>query len=170
MARGLAGARAELIISAGVLLLGIGATIVAWRLPEAGGYARVGPNVAPKIVSAGIILLGIWLLAETFTGGYRARVPDDPAERGEHPFLASAFLWVSAGLVAQMALIGNAGFVIAGAVLFACVARGFGSQRWLRDAVSGFVLALLVFLFFVRFLNVNLPAGWLKPLLGAAGI
>jgi putative tricarboxylic transport membrane protein len=170
MARGPAGARAELIISAGVLLLGIVATIVAWRLPEAGGYARVGPNVVPKIVSAGIVLLGIWLLAETFTGGYRSRVPDEPGERGEHAFLFEAFLWVSAGLVAQMLLIGHAGFVIAGAVLFACVARGFGSTRWLRDAISGLVLAVLVFLFFVRFLNVNLPAGWLKPLLGTAGI
>jgi len=27
-----------------------------------------------------------------------------------------------------------------------------------------------VFLFFVRFLNVNLPAGWLLPLLGGAGL
>lgn len=170
MARGEAGARAELAISVGVLLIGTGATVVAWSLPEAGGYARVGPNVAPKIVSAGLILLGIWLLAETFTGGYRSRVPDEAEERGEHPFLLNAFLWVSAGLIAQMALIGNAGFVIAGAVLFACVARGFGSTRWLRDGVSGLVLALLVFLFFVRFLNVNLPAGWLKPILGAAGI
>jgi putative tricarboxylic transport membrane protein len=169
MARGLAGARSELIISAGVLLLGIGATVVAWSLPEAGGYARIGPNVAPKIVSAGLILLGIWLLAETVTGGYRSRVPDDPAERGEHAFLQCIRL-VTAGLVAQMLLIGNAGFVIAGAVLFTCIARGFGSTRWLRDAIVGLVLAVLVFLFFVRFLNVNLPAGWLKPVLGAAGI
>jgi putative tricarboxylic transport membrane protein len=153
MARGSAGARAELIISAGVLLLGIGASVVAWSLAEAGGYARVG----------------IWLLAETFTGGYRSRVPDDPAERGEHAFLLAAFAWITAGLVAQMLLIGNAGFVIAGVVLFTCVARGFGSTRWLRDAIIGLVLAVLVFLFFVRFLNVNLPAGWLKPLLGAAG-
>ena len=29
---------------------------------------------------------------------------------------------------------------------------------------------LAVFLFFVKFLNVNLPAGVLKPLLGVAGI
>ena len=170
MARGAAGSRAELVISVGVLLLGIGATIVAWKLPETSGYARIGPNVAPKIVSAGLILLGVWLLAEVFTGGYRARVPDDPTERGDHAFLWSAFAWVSAGLIAQMALVHTAGFVIAAAALFACVARGFGSTRWLRDAAIGLVLGLLVFLFFVRFLNVNLPAGWLKPLLGGAGI
>jgi hypothetical protein len=31
-------------------------------------------------------------------------------------------------------------------------------------------MGLGVFLFFVRFLNVSLPAGLLKPLLGSAGI
>lgn len=170
MAHRAAGSRAELIISLGVLLLGIGATVVAWRLPEAGGYARIGPNFVPKIISAGLILLGVWLLAEVFTGGFRARLPDDPAERGEHAFVPSAFAWVSAGLFAQMALIHTAGFVIAAAVLFTCVARGFGSTRWLRDTVYGLVLGLAVFLFFVRFLNVNLPAGWLRPLLGTAGL
>ncbi len=40
----------------------------------------------------------------------------------------------------------------------------------MRDACIGLVLALLVFYFFVKFLNVNLPAGWLSPILGAAGI
>jgi putative tricarboxylic transport membrane protein len=165
-----AAARAELIISIGVLLLGLGASVVAWRLPEAGGYARIGPNFMPKIVSAAISLLGVWLLAEAFGGGFRARVHDDPQERGEHAFLASAFAWVSAGLIAQMALIQTGGFVIAAAVLFACVARGFGSLRWLRDLAIGLLLALLVFMFFVHFLNVNLPAGWLQPVLGAAGI
>ena len=170
VARRATGSRAELVISLGVLLLGIGATIVAWRLPETSGYARIGPNVVPKIVSAGVILLGVWLLAQVFTGGYRARVPDDPAERGEHAFLWSAFAWVSAGLIAQMALIHTAGFVIAAAVLFTCVARGFGSTRWLRNPAIGLILGLLVFLFFVRFLNVNLPAGWLRPILGGAGI
>jgi putative tricarboxylic transport membrane protein len=69
-----------------------------------------------------------------------------------------------------MAIIGSAGFVLAGAVLFAGVARGFASRRPARDLALGLALSLAVFFFFVRFLNVNLPAGWLKPLLGAAGI
>jgi putative tricarboxylic transport membrane protein len=69
-----------------------------------------------------------------------------------------------------MALIHSAGFVLAAAVLFACVARGFGSLRWLRDRAIGLLLGLGVFLFFVRFLNVNLPAGWLQPILGGAGL
>jgi putative tricarboxylic transport membrane protein len=160
----------DLLLSLAVIALGVGAAAVALSLPSAGGYARIGPNVMPVVVSVGLILLGGVLLYECLSGGWRKRTPDDPAERGEHAFLPSAFAWVSAGLFAQMALIHSAGFVIAAAVLFACVARGFGSARWLRDALVGLLLGLAVFLFFVRFLNVNLPAGWLKPLLGTAGL
>ncbi|MFO1315408.1 MAG: tripartite tricarboxylate transporter TctB family protein [Burkholderiales bacterium] len=162
--------RAQLVLSLGVLALGIGAAVVAFALPEAGGYARIGPNFMPKVVAAGLVVLGVWLLAEVFTGGWREAVPDDPAERGEHAFVSGAFAWVSAGLLAQMALIHTAGFPLAAMALFACVARGFGSTRVVRDLASGLVLGLLVFLFFVKFLNVNLPAGWLLPLLGGAGL
>jgi putative tricarboxylic transport membrane protein len=164
------GGRVELILSLGVLALGLAASVIAFRLPEIGGYARIGPNFGPKVVSAGLVVLGVWLLAEVFTGGWRDRVPDDPAERGEHAFHRGAFAWVSAGLFAQMALIQNAGFVVAATVLYTLVARGFGSERWMRDLAIGLALGLGVFFFFVRFLNVNLPAGWLKPLLGTAGI
>ena len=161
---------AELIISLAVLLLGIAVAVGTAQLPSAGGYARVGPNVAPAVIAGGLILLGIWLLYETFSGGWRNSVADDPQARGEHNFQPSAFLWVSAGVIAEILLIHTGGFVIAQAALFACVARGFGSVKLPRDFAIGLVLGLSVFLFFVKFLNVNLPAGWLQPLLGGAGI
>jgi putative tricarboxylic transport membrane protein len=155
---------AEIALSIGVLALGIGMAAVTVTLPSEGGYAGIGPNFIPAVVAAGIILLGVWLGYEAFFGGWRNR-----AEQTE-VFEAHPFVWISAGLFAHMALIGWAGFVIAGTVLFACVARGFGSRRWIRDLSIGIVLALAVFVFFVKLLNVNLPAGWLSPLLGGAGI
>jgi len=161
---------AQRVVSAGVLLLGIGATVVALGLPESGGYARIGANFVPRLVAGGLVLLGVWLLAEAFTGGWRAAVPDTPEERGEHAFVAPAFAWIVAGLVGQMLLIQNAGFVIAAGVLFTCTARAFGSRRWPRDALVGLLIGLGVFAFFVHFLNVNLPAGWLRPVLGTAGL
>ena len=164
------GALAELALSAAVLALGIFVAVVAAGLPGSRSYSAIGANFMPAMVGGGLIVLGIWLLVEHFTGGWRAREPDDPAERGEHAFHLGAFAWVSAGLFAQMALIHSAGFVLAAAALYACIARGFGSARLLRDAAIGLAIGLAVFLFFVHFLNVNLPAGWLKPLLGAAGI
>ena len=155
---------AEIALSFGVLALGIGVAAVTATLPSEGGYAGIGPNFIPAVVGAGIILLGVWLAVEALTGGWR-----NSSEQTE-VFEARSFLWISAGLFAQMALIGWAGFVIAATVLFACVARGFGSRRVARDLGIGLLLALGIFLFFVKLLNVNLPAGWLAPLLGGAGI
>ena len=162
------GSPGELALSAGVLGLGVFAAIVTARLPGEGGYAGIGPNFIPAVVSAGLLVTGAWLLWEALAGGWRNR---GEIEAGaEHAFHAGAFGWITAGLAAHMALIGWAGFVIAGAVLFPCVARAFGSTRVARDAALGFALSLAVFLFFVKMLNVNLPAGWLQPLLGSAGI
>ena len=161
---------AEVALSLGVLALGMGVAGVTATLPSEGGYSGIGPNFIPAVVGAGIVVLGLWLSFEAFTGGWRGAVPDDARERGEHAFQAAAFGWISAGLFAHMVLIGWAGFVIAGAVLFGCVARGFGSTRIARDLALGLALSVGVFLFFVKLLNVNLPAGWLAPLLGSAGI
>ena len=161
---------AEVALSLGVLGLGIGVAAGTAMLPSEGGYAGIGPNFVPGVVGAGLILLGVWLAYEALAGGWRSAPPDDPSARGEHSFHAASFAWISIGLFAHMALIAKGGFVLAGAVLFACVARGFGSTRPARDAAIGLVLAVAVFLFFVKLLNVGLPAGWLAPLLGAAGI
>jgi putative tricarboxylic transport membrane protein len=161
---------AELALSLAVLLLGIAVAAGTAQLSGAGGYARIGPNASPAVIAAGLILLGTWLLYEALSGGWRNRVPDYPELRGEHPFHTAAFFWVSVGLFLQILLIHRAGFVLAQAALFACVARGFGSAKLLRDLSFGLVLGVAVFLFFVKFLNVSLPAGWLAPILGGAGI
>ena len=161
---------AEVALSVGVLALGVGTSVGTMLLPSAGGYARIGPNFMPGVTGAGLILLGVWLLYEVLTGGWRNMPPQDARSRGEHAFHAGAFAWVSVGLFAHMALIQSGGFVLAGAALFACVARGFGSPRFLRDLAIGCAIALAVFAFFVLVLSVNLPAGWFAPLFRLAGI
>ena len=120
---------AELIISLAVVALGAAVAVGTTRLSGASGYARIGPNAAPAVVAGGLFLLGLWLLYEALSGGWRNSIPDQPEARGEHRFYISAFIWVSVGLFAEMLLMDRAGFVLAQAVLFACVARGFGSVR-----------------------------------------
>jgi putative tricarboxylic transport membrane protein len=158
---------AEIALSLGVLGLGGGAAAITAALPAEGGYSGVGPSFFPAVVSAGLVALGLWLLYEALSGGWRHGVADDAEARGEHALHAGAFVWVSAGLFAQILLIDSAGFIPAQAVLFAAVARGFGSRRLARDLAIGMLIAAAVYLFFVRFLNINLPAGWLAPLLGS---
>lgn len=144
----------ELSLSAGVLAVGLGAAAVTATLPSEGGYAGIGPNFMPGLVSAGLIVLGARLFYEALTGGWRRAVVH------QDQFQGAPFLWVSAGLFAHMALLAWAGFVVAGTLLFALVSRGFGSRRLVRDVALGAALALAVYLFFTQVLNVNLPAGW----------
>ena len=77
---------AELTLSLAVLGLGVAVAVGTSQLSSAGGYAKIGPNVAPAVVSGGLILLGIWLLYETLSGGWRNASPDEPEARGEHRF------------------------------------------------------------------------------------
>lgn len=161
---------AEIALSLGVLALGVGIAAGTAMLPSEGGYAGIGPNFVPGVVAACLLLTGAWLAFEAFSGGWRNAPPDDARERGEHAFDLAAFGWVTVGLFAHMALIRWGGFVVAGTVLFACIARGFGSRRIARDVAIGVLLSLGVFLFFVKLLNVGLPAGWLAPLFGTAGL
>ena len=89
---------------------------------------------------------------------------------------SNAFLFVKSGLLAvrqtgldgvdrAIAVIGP-GFLIGqpaarGALplLFAATARAFGSARPLADLGVGAILALVIFLFFVKLLGLSLPSG-----------
>jgi putative tricarboxylic transport membrane protein len=65
-------------------------------------------------------------------------------------------------LATDLLLIDSAGFVIASTLLFALVARGFGSRRPARDATVGLALAALVYAAFTHGLGIALPAGVLR--------
>src|SRR5262245_48502970 len=119
---------AELIISFAVVALGVAIAVGTTRLSGGGGYARIGPNAAPAVVAGGLILLGLWLLYEALSGGWRNAISDAPEARGEHSLPTSAFVWVRVGLFAEMLLIDRAGFVLAQAALSPCVGGGVGSS------------------------------------------
>ena len=154
--------RPQVAVAAGVALLG---ALILWGatyLPTEGGYAQVGPGVVPRIVAVIILVLGAFLLREAFTGGFRGL--DEEAEE-RMPMDWRAFAWVSGGIIGYGAFIEHAGFVLASTLLFVLVARGFGSRRWLLNAVTGLVLAVAVFAIFNYGLGLTLPAGVLKGVL-----
>ena len=79
----------EVLIGVGVLAL---AAFLAWGatgISSEAGYAGVGPNFLPWVVSAALAVCGVWLLWEARSGGFRDREAPSGAARGDWP----AFLW-----------------------------------------------------------------------------
>ncbi len=149
----------QVAVAAGVTVIG---ALVLWGsfyLPTGGGYAQVGPGVVPRGVGIIVLLLGALLLRESLTGGFRG--VDEEAEL-HLPMDWVAFAWVSGGIIAYGVLIEYLGFIFSSTILFVMVARGFGSRRWLMNAVTGLVLAVLVYAIFNYGLGLTLPAGILK--------
>jgi putative tricarboxylic transport membrane protein len=152
----------QVALAAGVLSLGAFILWGSFHLPTGGGYAQVGPGVVPRIVGIGVLVLGAMLAREVFTGGLRG--VDEEAE-SRMPVDWSAFAWVSAGIIAYGLLVERLGFILASMVLFALVARSFGSRRWALNAVIALLLASAIFAIFTYGLGLMLPPGVLKPLL-----
>lgn len=165
------GARSiQTLIGVGVVLTGLAMTAGALAIPSAAGYSGVGPNFLPWAVSLALILCGGFIIREARTTGFRHMEEPSGADRGYWP----GFVWVSAGLLANAALITTIGFILSCALCFVLAVRGLrGSQGqsgaglriWLMDAVTGLLIAAPVYWMFTQFLAINLPGltstGWL---------
>lgn len=151
----------EFLLALGIAALGLFFALQTSAIEVSPSYARVGPRVFPWAISFTLIALGLWLAREAWTGRWASAESSDTAPE----FDWRAFGLIGAGMVAHMALIGRAGFVIASTVLFVCVARAFGNRRILRCSAIGSILALVVYVGFTRGLGLNLPAGLLSGIL-----
>jgi putative tricarboxylic transport membrane protein len=149
---------AEVVLGLGVAAIGVFIAVETSRLTVAPLYAKVGPGVIPYLVAGGLILLGLLFAAQAWRGA-ASRPPQAEASDWR------ALVVIGIGLILQMLLLERAGFVIASAVLFVCIAYGFGSRRYLRDAVIAILLAVVVYIGFTRGLALPLPAGLLKGIL-----
>ena len=149
------------------------AAVLAWGavgISSDAGYAGVGPNFLPWMVAAAMAVCGVWLLWEARSGGFRHMEAPTGAPRGDFVALA----WVSAGILANAALITTIGFVLSCALCYLLAVRGLRASegkpagdvsRTVRDAIAGMVIAAPVFWLFTKLLAVNLPGvtgtGWL---------
>jgi putative tricarboxylic transport membrane protein len=148
-------------LAIGVIVLGL---VMAWQIqliPEAAGYARIGPRFFPGLIVTGLILCGGALLLKASrptavaTEGDKLAGDADEAERGETDL--RMFLLASGALLAHMALIGLIGFTLAGTLLCFGICYALETKNPLRDAALSFLLAWGLFHLF-KTLGLNLPA------------
>lgn len=161
----------------GQLLVGVGALGVAavlaygaTSISSEAGYAGVGPNFLPWVVSGALAICGGLLVFEALTGGYRRLETPSGAPRGDWHALA----WVSAGVLLNATLITTIGFILSCALCFTLAVRGLRAsegklsgnlRQTVIDAVTGMLIAAPVYWLFTKLLAVNLPGlsstGWI---------
>ena len=149
----------QVAVAAGVVAIGAAILWGSFYLPTGGGYAQVGPGVMPRIVGTLLLFLGVLLLRESLTGGFRG--VDEEAEV-HLPMDWIAFAWVSGGIIVYGLLVEPLGFIFASTILFVMVARGFNSRRWALNVATGLILSIGVYAIFNYGLGLTLPPGILK--------
>jgi len=170
MADAVAATRHQTLIGAGALVLGALMALGAWSIPSAAGYAGVGPNFLPWLVSVVLMVFGVWLIVHARSGGWREMDKASGAAAGDWPALA----WVAAGVVANAALITTIGFILSCTLCFMLAVRGLrssegkphgGARGLVMDFVTGFLIAAPAFWLFTKLLAINLPgltaSGWI---------
>ena len=151
-------AGAGLAIGLGLIAIAsvIGFDTMQMQVPPS--YARVGPQIFPYIIAIGLAITGAHIAWKSYRGG------DEVVDEVEPTDWKSVGIIV-AGLIAHMNLLKPLGFVPAGLILFMSVAFAFGSRRYGRDTIVGFLLVLFAYLGFTYGLGLQLPPGILKGLL-----
>ncbi|OYQ40099.1 tripartite tricarboxylate transporter TctB [Rhodoferax sp. TH121] len=162
--------RQQTALALGVLLIALGLASGAWVIPSEAGYAGVGPDFLPWVVSVALLLCGGFLLWEARTGGFR----DLEVDEDEPAPYWLGFVWMSAGLLVNGALITTIGFIFSCTLCFVLASRGVrmsqgqpagGARSWLLDAVVGLLISAPVYWMFTKFLAISLPgltqSGWL---------
>jgi len=158
----------QALVGVGVLLLALGLALGALFIPANAGYAGVGPNFLPWVVSIALGICGVLLIRKARRGGFLHM----EAHGGEHPYWAG-FAWMSAGMLLNAALITRIGFILSCVLCFVLAARGLrsaqtsdrlGAKSWLMDTVVALMIAAPVYWMFTKFLGINLPglteSGW----------
>ena len=160
----------QTVVGVGVLVTGLLLGFGAISISSEAGYGGVGPNFLPWLVSIVLTICGLFMLWEARSGGFRELDAPSGAASGYWP----GFVWVSAGLLLNAALITTLGFILSCTMCYVLAVQGLrratgansnAPKTWLMDIVTGFLIAAPVFWMFTKFLAINLPGitatGWI---------
>lgn len=159
--------------SAGAAVLAVALWMgwAAWHIPAMQGAQSTQAAWVPGLCAVALAVCGVWLMAEARSGGWR--------NMGAASRMAGMQIthcaWVAAGLLVNVLLIAQIGFVLASALCYVLALQGLRRaahggqalrlQHLLKDAAWGLGLSALVLALFTRVLGVALPvltdSGWL---------
>jgi putative tricarboxylic transport membrane protein len=160
----------QALVGVGALAVGVVYAIGATQISGEAGYGGVGPNFLPWLVAVAMLACGAFLVREAASGGFRQMEEPSGAETAYWP----GFAWMSAGILANAALITTIGFILSCTVCFVLAVRGLrssqGATGWsaggvAKDVAVGIAIAAPVYWMFTKLLAINLPGltatGWI---------
>lgn len=134
----------------------------AASLPQTAQYAAIGPGLFVTAIGAGLVVLGAVLTLQIARGEQFA--PQDSEDAmSDAPADWRALAMAVAAAALPLLTIRQLGFPLTATLVFALVARAFGSRRPVLDLAIGLAISLLAYFGFIR-LGVSL--GGFLPLLG----
>jgi putative tricarboxylic transport membrane protein len=163
--RGTGRGRAELLVAAFLLVLGVVVLVDAALLkPGLSQRGPVGPRAVPIVVGVLLLVTAALLAVDILRGGR-----GEP-EGGEDIDLARGTDWravllLSAAFGANVVLIERVGWPISVAVLFTGCAYALGSRHFIRDPLIALGLSIGTWYLFAEGLGIGLPVGVLKGIL-----
>lgn len=148
------------IVALAVLLTGIGVLWASTLIHVSPAYARIGPAIFPRIVGAALVVMGVLLLLNATRGQWQCEATDPE----EPPLDLVPLAWVAGGLLLNLLLIAQIGFILSSTLMYLLVAKGFGAQRIWLAALVGFVLALVAYFGFAQLLGLRMGGGLIEDL------
>lgn len=113
-----------------------------FALPDAAGYGGVGPGAFVMFIGAGLMVLGLALMAQISRGESFDPQAAESAEAHAAPSY-KALCFAAAGAAVPMLTMQALGFPLTAMVAFALVTHAFGSRRVVFDSAIGLLLGVI---------------------------
>jgi putative tricarboxylic transport membrane protein len=148
----------ELVMAALLAALGVYLLVDAGAIAVPGSSNTVGPRFFPYAVGGLTVLTGTALALRALRGD---RGPSDDSEDvdPDAPTDWRAVAVIAVAFVAHALLINVVGWPLAVALMFAAVAWSLGAVGVVRPFLIGLLVSSVVWIIFVKALNVALPGG-----------
>jgi putative tricarboxylic transport membrane protein len=150
--------RGELGLVALLAAVGVGLLVDTRRITVPGSGNTVGPRFFPYVVGGVLVVVAVCLAVAVWRGD-RAE-----ADESEDVDATAATSWgvvavIAVAFAAHALLINVVGWPLAVSLMFATCAVALGARGWVRAMATGGILAVVVWVLFVRLLGVALPGG-----------
>ena len=150
----------ELVMALLLAALGLYLVLDAANIAVPGSTNQVGPRFFPYLVGGVITATGVALAVRVWRGDR------GPADGSEDVDPTAATDWRAVGTIAvaflvHALLINVVGWPLAVTLMFGAVAWALGARGIVRPLIAGGITSVVVWIVFVKALNVALPGGTL---------